>query len=40
MLKDEKWATFSVKLGWPVKGIFPPCTDGSHINGVYRSHNY
>jgi len=39
MLKDEKWATYSVKLGWWVKGIFPPATDGSHINGVDRSNS-
>lgn len=37
MLKDEQWTTFSCKLGWPVQGIFPPATDGSHINGVDRS---
>lgn len=24
-------------MGWPVKGIFPPCTDGSHVYGVSRS---
>jgi len=36
-LRDEKWATFSCKLGWPVKGIFPPYTDGTHVNGVARS---
>ena len=56
--RDEKWATFSCKLGiyinlfitrktislyfivgWPVQGIFPPNTDGSHVNGVDRSQN-
>jgi len=37
-LKDEKWATYTVKLGWWVQGIFPPATDGSHVNGVDRNH--
>jgi hypothetical protein len=37
MLKDEPWTTFSCKLGWPVQGIFPSGTDGSHVNGVDRS---
>ena len=36
-LKDEPWATFTCKLGWPVQGVFPSGTDGSHINGVDRS---
>jgi WD40 repeat protein len=36
-LRDEKWASFTVKLGWPVQGVFPPGTDGSHVNGVDRS---
>lgn len=25
-------------MGWPVQGVFPPGTDGSHVNGVDRSH--
>ena len=33
------WATHSSKLGWSVNGIFPPGTDGSHINGVDMSPN-
>lgn len=36
-LRDEPWATYTVKLGWYVQGVFPPGTDGSHINGVDRS---
>lgn len=36
-LRDEKWATYSCKLAWHVQGIFPPATDGSHINGVARN---
>ena len=39
MLKDEKWATYSVKLGWWVQGIFPPATSGNHVNGVDRNHS-
>ena len=35
--KDEEWTTWSSKLGWPVQGIFPSGTDGSHINGVDRN---
>lgn len=34
---DTEWATMSCKLGWSVQGIFPPGTDGSHINGVDES---
>ncbi len=26
-------------LGWPVQGIWPPCSDGSDINSVDRSDN-
>lgn len=37
-LKDEKWASYSVKLGWWVQGIFPRATSGDHINGVDRNH--
>jgi hypothetical protein len=36
-LKDEKWATYTVKLGWWVQGVFPPACDGSHVNGVDRT---
>ena len=37
-LKDEKWASYTVKLGWWVKGIFPKATSGDHVNGVDRNH--
>ena len=37
-LKDEKWATYTVKIGWWVQGIFPPNTSGDHVNGVDRNH--
>lgn len=31
------WADQTCKLGWNVQGIFPPGTDGSHINSVAMS---
>jgi len=37
-MKDEKWATYSVKIGWWVQGIFPPAMSGDHVNGVDRNH--
>lgn len=36
-LKDETWKTWTCTLGWPVKGIYPPCADGSDINACDRS---
>lgn len=38
-LKDEEWAEWTLKLGWPVQGIQPIGVDGTHINGVCRSNN-
>ena len=35
--RDTKWANSSCKLGWDVQGIFPPATDGTHVNGVEKS---
>ena len=35
--RDEKWATYTVKLGWWVQGIFPKYTSGDHVNGVDRN---
>lgn len=35
--RDERWSTYTTKLGWHVQGVFPSGTDGSHINGVHRS---
>jgi WD40 repeat protein len=32
--KGTQWATNNAKFGWLVDGIFPPGTDGSHINYV------
>jgi WD40 repeat protein len=37
MLRDEKWATWTCNLGWPVQGIYPKCTDGTFIHSVDRS---
>ena len=36
-LKDEKWATWTTVLGWPVQGIFRANWDGSDVNMVDRS---
>jgi len=38
-LRDEKWATWTCVLGWPVQGIWEPATDGTDINYIDRSHN-
>ena len=35
--RDEPWNTWTCTLGWPVQGIWPPCSDGSDINSVSRS---
>jgi WD40 repeat protein len=37
-LRDEPWTNWSSRIGWPVQGIYPAGVDGSHINGVDRSH--
>lgn len=37
--KDEAWSSWSLVLGWPVQGIWPPCSDGSDINAVRRSNS-
>jgi WD40 repeat protein len=34
---DENWATWTTTLGFPVGGIYPPCSDGLDINAVDRS---
>lgn len=39
MLRDEKWASWSCVLGWPVQGIFQANWDGSDVNMVDRSHS-
>ena len=35
--KDTEWATCSTKFGWAGQGMYPPGTDGTHINGVDMS---
>lgn len=35
--KDEKWATWTCVVGWPVQGIWPPYSQGSDINTVDRA---
>ncbi|TMW55919.1 hypothetical protein Poli38472_008567 [Pythium oligandrum] len=35
--KDVKWGTWTCVLGWPVQGIWPPCSDGTEVNAVDRS---
>ena len=32
--RGTDWATQTCKLGWAVQGIYPPGTDGTHVNGV------
>jgi WD40 repeat protein len=34
--KDEKWNTWNCPIGWPVQGIWPPCSSGDDINAVDR----
>lgn len=40
LLKDEKWASWTLPVGWPVQGIWPPYTQGCDINSVDRSYNF
>lgn len=35
--RGTDWSNHSVKFGWRVEGIFPPGTDGTHVNAVERS---
>lgn len=35
--RDEKWETYTARLGWHVQGIWPAFADGSDINSVDRS---
>ena len=39
LFKVKMWETQTCKLGWPVQGIWPPCSDLSDINSVDRSPN-
>ncbi|CAM9297903.1 unnamed protein product, partial [Heterosigma akashiwo] len=38
-LRNVRWETWTLPLGWPVQGIWPPCSDGTDINSVARSHS-
>ena len=38
-LRDEKWQSWTITLGWPVQGIWSETSDGTDINCVERSHN-
>lgn len=35
--RDEKWATWTNVLGFPVMGIWPPGADGTDVNAAARS---
>lgn len=35
--RDEPWATWTAKLGWPVQGIYRGVIDLTHVNTVDRS---
>lgn len=35
--KDTNWQTWTCVLGWPVQGIWPPCSDGTDVNAVDRN---
>lgn len=37
LTRDYEWASWNVTLGWPVQGIFEPCTDGTDINSIDRT---
>lgn len=37
--KDDQWATWTCTFGWWVQGIYPPCSDGTDVNSVDRSHD-
>jgi WD40 repeat protein len=37
--KDERWAQWTCKLGWPVQGIYGGIVDMTHVNTVHRSND-
>jgi WD40 repeat protein len=41
-VKDAWWSSWTVPVGWPVQGIWPPGVDSTEysINAVARSHSY
>ena len=36
-MRDLAWDTWTCPLGWPVRGIFAPESDGNDVNAVARS---
>jgi WD40 repeat protein len=38
-LRDEVWATWTAKLGWPAQGVYEGVIDMTHVNTVDRSPN-
>lgn len=38
--RNERWYSWNCVLGWPVQGIWPPCSDGSDINNLDRSKSH
>lgn len=37
--KGEEFYTLTARFSWQTQGIWPPCSDGSDINSVDRSHS-
>ena len=37
MTADVKWASHTCKIAWDTEEIFPPGTDGTHVNRVAQS---
>ena len=37
-LRDTDWSSYTLTLGWPVQGIYPPEADGTDVNSACRSH--
>ena len=37
--KDTQWDSYTCTFGWWVQGIYPPCSDGTDVNSVDRSHD-
>uniref|UniRef100_A0A7S0L1W1 EML-like second beta-propeller domain-containing protein n=1 Tax=Coccolithus braarudii TaxID=221442 RepID=A0A7S0L1W1_9EUKA len=36
-VRDVRWASWTLPLGWPVLGVLPKMSDGSDINAAHRS---
>jgi hypothetical protein len=36
-MRDKVFADHQCKLGWAVQGVYPPQTDGTHINSIAQS---